>query len=112
MNLIEKYLGEAKITWIKSNGTDELFDKGGEVAKIIAMTNYDGFDLFVIKRGNKIIPVHGGVEMKPVSNVQKAKDQLIIYVDGLPDKSKIKGSSDNIKMSSRLGKTLAYKYDR
>lgn len=113
VNLVEKYLGEETIKWVKGpKGYGELFDKMGEPAKVLSMTNYNGYDLFVIKRGGKIIPVHGSAEMNPVGNVNKAKQILVDYVDNLPNKSKIVGKSDIGRMKQRMGKAMASKYDR
>ncbi len=90
MDLVDKYLGEAT-KWEKvkdTSYTQEIFH--GEA---VSMARYDGYDLTVLYRNGKYIPVHGNREMKPVRSENEAKKILIKYVDKLPDESKIKGDN-------------------
>lgn len=84
----QEYLSEA-IKWKKvDDKTQDMFN--GEA---VSMTRYDGYDLTILKKDGKWIPVHGVIQMKPMRNEKQAQKILIQYVDKLPDSSKIKGAN-------------------
>ena len=92
MDLVEKYLGEANFP--KMQGW-EFADNNTKEWKYEAvyMRRYNGYDLTILNRDGKWIPVHGGVEMKPTKTAHDAGMALIKYVDKLPEKSKISGDN-------------------
>lgn len=93
MDLIEKYLGEAKypsmMGWDYADSrTKDMFYDDGEA---IYQRRYHGFDLTILNKEGKWIPVHGGVKMKPMKTAYDAGMALTKYVDKLPDSKKIVG---------------------
>lgn len=100
MSLIEKYLGKEK-NFPNLHGWENADEYTKDIVyDAVYMRRYDGYDLTILYRDGKWIPVHGGVEMKPQNSADKAGLELIKYVDKLPDTSKIKGDN-NIKRYGR-----------
>jgi hypothetical protein len=93
MGLIEKYLGEGKYPYLMGwnyadERTKDIFYNDGEAVYI---RRYHGYDLTIVNKNGKWIPIHGGKKMKPMKSAKDASMALTKYVDKLPDSSKIIG---------------------
>jgi hypothetical protein len=94
MDLVEKYLGEAKQNHPYLMGWDYADERTKDIPQLydaVYMRRYHGYDLTILYRDGKWIPVHGGKEMKATKNAKAAGLALTKYVDKLPDSSKIIG---------------------